>query len=118
MKVVIADRLGKGMNVAKGFESVGIDAIVVPGIGADMKLGDEMHKLEADFGLSFCGSGGAGAITAQTKYGYRAKHGLRSIDAGVRAIKDGHQVLGFGFMDTEALGKALGEALLFRESGD
>lgn len=118
MKVVIADRLGKGQNVAKGFESVGVEAIVVPGIGADMKLGDEMNNLEADFGISFCGSGGAGAITAQTKYGYRAKHGLRSIDAGVTAIREGHQVLGFGFMDTEALGKALGQAFIAREKGN
>ena len=40
VKLVIADRLGKGQNVAKGVEAVGGVAIVVPGMGADMRLGD------------------------------------------------------------------------------
>lgn len=117
MIIVIGDRLGKGKNVAMGIESAGLKAIVVAGIGADMRLGDEMNKVKADLGISFCGSGGAGAITAQSKYGYKAKHGLRSIDAGVTAVRDGFEVLGFGFMDTEALGKAIAEALIIRENG-
>lgn len=107
--VVIGDRLGKGQNVAKGVEAAGGKPIVIQGFGADMRLGDEMHANNADFGISFCGSGGAGAITAQSKYGYPARYGMRSIDEGVTAIRDGIKVLGFGFMDVEELGKRLTE---------
>ena len=110
--VVIGDRLGKGQNVAKGVESAGGKAIVVPGVGADMKLGDVMNAENADLGIPFCGSGGAGAITAQSKYGYPASHGMRSVDEGVTALKEGKKVLGFGFMDTEELGRRLTEELL------
>lgn len=112
VKVVIACRLGKGQNVARGVEEAGGEAIVVPGIGADMKLGDEMDKVDADFGISFCGSGGAGAIAAQTKYGYQAKYGMRSVEEGMTAIREGNKVLGFGFMDTEELGKKLVDAYI------
>lgn len=110
--VVIGDRLGKGQNVAKGIEAAGGTAIVIPGVGADMKLGDVMNAENADLGISFCGSGGAGAITAQSKYGYPASHGLRSVDEGVTALKSGKKVLGFGFMDVEELGKRLTEELI------
>lgn len=110
--IVIGDRLGKGQNVAKGIESVGGKAILIPGIGADMKLGDVMKSENADLGISFCGSGGAGAITAQSKYGYAATHGMRSVDEGITALREGKQVLGFGFMDTEELGKRLAEELI------
>ena len=61
--VVIADRMGKGQNVAKGVEAAGGKAFVVPGMGADMRLGDVMQQEHADMGISFCGSGGAGALT-------------------------------------------------------
>jgi uncharacterized protein (TIGR03577 family) len=111
LKIVIGDRLGKGQNIAKGIEKAGGIAVVIPGVAADMKLGDIMKKEEADLGLSFCGSGGAGAITAQNKYGYKAKYGMRSVDEGVTAIKDGFNVLGFGFMDIEELGEKLTLAL-------
>lgn len=107
--VVIADRLGKGQKVAQGVEAAGGRAIVVPGIGADMKLGDVMNQENASFGISFCGSGGAGAITANTKYGYPEKHGMRSIEEGVTALKNGSRALGFGFMDVEELGRRLTE---------
>lgn len=107
VKVVIADRMGKGQNVAKGIEAAGGEAIVVPGMGADMRLGDVMKKENADFGLSFCGSGGAGAITAKNKYGYSERHGMRSVQEGVTALQDGIQALGFGFMDIEELGTQL-----------
>lgn len=80
MVVVIGDRLGKGQKVAAGVEAAGGKAIVVPGVAADMKLGDVMNAEQADLGISFCGSGGAGAITAQTKYGYKARYGMRSIE--------------------------------------
>lgn len=110
--VVIADRLGKGQNVAKGVESAGGKAIVAPGMGADMRLGDVMQLENADLGISFCGSGGAGALTAATKYGYKERHGMRSIDEGVTAINDGKTVLGFGFMDQEELGKRIVEAYI------
>ena len=83
--VVIGDRLGKGQKVAAGAEKAGARAVVV-------------------------GSGGAGAITAQTKYGYKAKYGMRSVEEGVTAINEGCNVLGFGFMDKEELGERLVEA--------
>jgi uncharacterized protein (TIGR03577 family) len=117
VKVVIGDRLGKGQNVAKGVEAAGGIAIVIPGVGADMKLGDVMNKENADFGISFCGSGGAGAITAQTKYKYPAAYSLRSIEQGLTAIRDGKKVLGYGFMDTEELGRRLTEQFIQAKRG-
>ncbi|MCL1990726.1 MAG: glycine-rich SFCGS family protein [Defluviitaleaceae bacterium] len=110
--VVIADRLGKGQHVAKGVEAAGGRAVVVPGVAADMKLGDVMKAENADFGISFCGSGGAGAISANTKYGYPESHGMRSIEEGITALKEGKRALGFGFMDVEELGKRLTETYL------
>ncbi|CAJ1230473.1 MULTISPECIES: SFCGS family glycine-rich protein [Lactiplantibacillus] len=110
IKVVIADRMGKGQKVAAGVEEAGGTAVVVPGMGADMRLGDVMNQEQADMGISFCGSGGAGAITASTKYGYPERHGMRSIQEGITAIEEGKTVLGFGFMDKPELGKALTEA--------
>uniref|UniRef100_A0A3B0MCM1 Uncharacterized protein n=1 Tax=Arsenophonus endosymbiont of Trialeurodes vaporariorum TaxID=235567 RepID=A0A3B0MCM1_9GAMM len=105
--VVIGDRLGKGQKVATGVETAGGKATVIPCVAADMKLGDVMKEHNADLGISFCGSGGAGAITAQTKYGYKARYGMRSIEEGETAIADGCIVLGFGFMDKEELGERL-----------
>lgn len=110
--VVIGDRLGKGQRVAKGVEEAGGTAIVIPGVAADMKLGDVMKENDADFGISFCGSGGAGAITAENKYGYKASHGMRSIDEGITALKGGSRALGFGFMDSEELGRRLTEEMI------
>ncbi len=55
--VVIGDRLGKGQKVAAGVEKAGGRAVVVPGVAADMKLGDVMKAENATFGISFCGSG-------------------------------------------------------------
>lgn len=110
--VVIGDRLGKGQKVAAGVEKAGGRAVVVPGVAADMKLGDVMKAENATFGISFCGSGGAGAITAQTKHGYKAKYGMRSVEEGVTAINEGNNVLGFGFMDKEELGERLVQAWL------
>lgn len=111
--IVIGDRMGKGQKVAAGIDSVeGCRAIVVPGMAADMKLGDVMHKENADLGISFCGSGGAGALTAKNKYGYSERHGMRSIEEGETAIADGCKVLGFGFMDTEELGRRIAKAYL------
>ncbi|MGC3596201.1 SFCGS family glycine-rich protein, partial [Enterococcus faecium] len=69
IKVLNADRMGIGQNVAKALEAAGGKAVVVPGLGADMRLGDVMQQENADMGISFCGSGGAGALTAATKYG-------------------------------------------------
>ncbi len=110
--VVIGDRLGKGQNVAKGVEKAGGRAIVIPGVAADMKLGDVMNAEKGDIGISFCGSGGAGAITAQNKYGYKVRHGMRSVGEGETAIAEGCTVLGFGFMDKEELGEALVKAFI------
>jgi uncharacterized protein (TIGR03577 family) len=112
VKVVIGDRLGKGQRVAEGVRQAGGEPILIPGIGADMKLGDVMHENDADFGISFCGSGGAGAVTANTKYGYPYEFSLRTIDAGVTAIRNGAKVVGFGFLDQEELGRRLTEAYI------
>ncbi|WEV43604.1 SFCGS family glycine-rich protein [Lactobacillus sp. ESL0684] len=109
--IVVADRMGKGQKVASGIEKAGAKVVLVPGIGADMKLGDVMNENNADFGISFCGSGGAGAIIANNKYGYAERHGMRSITEGVTAIEDGIKVLGFGFMDKEELGEKIVEAI-------
>ncbi|WP_232697278.1 glycine-rich SFCGS family protein [Brevibacillus daliensis] len=109
IKVVIGDRLGKGQNIARGVEAAGGIPILIAGVGADMKVGDTMHKEQAEFGMSFCGSGGAGAVTAKTKYGYDVEFGLRSIDAGITALRNGKKVIGFGFMDVEELGRRMTE---------
>ncbi|MFC7442827.1 SFCGS family glycine-rich protein [Laceyella putida] len=109
VKVVIGDRLGKGQKVARGVEQAGGFPILIPGVGADMKVGDVMKKEDADFGICFCGSGGAGAITAQTKYKVPVEYGLRSIEAGITALRKGKKVVGFGFMDTDELGRRLTE---------
>ncbi|MCI1921647.1 MAG: glycine-rich SFCGS family protein [Liquorilactobacillus nagelii] len=111
IKVIVADRMGKGQKVVEGLKKGGLEAEIVPGIGADMRLGDEMKKKRADFGISFCGSGGAGAITANSKYGYPERHGMRSIQEGITAIEDGKKVLGFGFMDKIELGEKLAGAI-------
>ncbi|MDU4223610.1 MAG: SFCGS family glycine-rich protein [Enterobacter asburiae] len=50
--VVIGDRLGKGQKVAAGVEKAGGRAVVVPGMAADMKLGDVMKAENATFGIS------------------------------------------------------------------
>lgn len=116
VKLVIGDRLGKGQKVGAGAESAGAEVTVIAGVAADMKLGDVMKEKDADLGISFCGSGGAGAITAQTKYGYKARYGMRSIEEGVTAINEGCNVLGFGFMDKEELGQKLIEAFIAKNS--
>ncbi|MFV0379488.1 MAG: SFCGS family glycine-rich protein [Anaerorhabdus sp.] len=118
VKIVIAHRMGKGQNVAKGIEDAGGEAIVVPGIGADMKLGEFMKNHNADLGISFCGGGGGGALAAQNQYGYNATYDLRTVMAGVGAVKQGFDVLGFGFMDTEELGQKICEELIKRKSSD
>lgn len=56
--VVIGDRLGKGQKVGQGVENAGGKAVVIPGVAADMKLGDVMKAENAQLGISFCGSGG------------------------------------------------------------
>lgn len=103
--VVIGHRMGKGQLIAKGVEKAGGEAFVIEGMLADMKLGDVMHEKNADIGLSFCGSGGAGALTAANKYGYKAIHSRRTVGAFGQAIKDGYQVVGGQFMDSEELGE-------------
>ena len=52
--VVIGHRMGKGQKIAAGVEKAGGTAIVIPGVLADMKLGDVMNENNADLGLSFC----------------------------------------------------------------
>lgn len=86
--------------VVKGIQNAGGSAILIPGMTADMKLGDRMKEYNADFGISFCGSGGSGALAAAKKYGCTKRYSMRSVDEGKKAIKDGIQALGFGFMET------------------
>ena len=107
--IVIGELMGKGGHVADGIRKAGGEAHVIPGMAADMKLGDVMHEMNADLGISFCGSGGAGALMASNKYGYKCRHSMRSVDEGVTAVRDGIKVLGFGFMDIEELGKRIVE---------
>ena len=108
--VVIGSRLGKGQNIKIGVEKAGGEAIVIPGIGADMKLADKMKEVNADLGLSFCGSGGAGALNAQNLYGYKCKYDMHSVEQAEAAISEGVQALGLAFMDTEELGMSVVKA--------
>lgn len=108
--VVIGHRMGKGQRIAKGIEEAGGTAYVIPGMLADMKLGDVMQEKEADLGLSFCGSGGAGAISAANKYGYKYKQYQKTPVAFAQCIKDGCKVIGGPFMDSEELGRAVVKA--------
>ena len=110
--VVIGDRMGKGQHVADGVVKAGGEAYTIPGMAADMKLGDVMKEKNADLGISFCGSGGAGALNAQNKYGYKCRYGMRSIEEGEKAIADDIVALGFGFMDKEELGERIVKAWL------
>lgn len=105
--VVIGHRMGEGENVARGVKKAGGTPFVIPGFTADMKLGQVMHEKQADFGISFCGSGGAGAITAANQFNYKQKSSIRTVIDGVNALKQGYEVLGFGFMDIEELGYEL-----------
>ncbi|GAB2805826.1 SFCGS family glycine-rich protein [Streptomyces sp. NPDC054796] len=112
VKIVIGHRLGKGQAVADGVRAAGAEPVLIPGPGADMKVGDVMAAEDAALGISFCGSGGAGAVTAKAKYGHDIEFGMRSPRAGVTAVEQGRTVLGFGFLDSEELGFAVAEALL------
>ncbi len=118
LTIVIGHRMGKGEAVARGIEKAGAKAIVIPGMAADMKLGDVMKEHDADLGISFCGSGGAGAMTAQNKYQYKATSHIRSIQAAVTAVEEGYEVIGLGFMDVEELGEKVTQALIKRQAHD
>jgi uncharacterized protein (TIGR03577 family) len=117
LTIVIGHRLGKGQQVAKGIEAAGVRAILIPGPAGDMRVGDVMEAEGADLGISFCGSGGAGAVTARSKYGYEIEYNMRSADAGVTAVATGKKVLGFGFLDTEELGNRVALALIKKLGG-
>lgn len=117
IKVVIGHRLGKGQQTAEGVRQAGGEPVLIAGMGADMQLGDVMHREGADLGLSFCGSGGAGAITANSTYGYPMEFGLSTVEAGITAIEQGKRVIGFGFMDSEELGRRLVEAYAKQQGG-
>lgn len=108
--VIIGHRMGKGQRIAKGIEEAGGTAWVIEGMLADMKLGDVMNDKEADLGLSFCGSGGAGAIQAANKYGYKYQQYQKTPAAFAKCIKDGCKVVGGPFMDDEELGRTIVKA--------
>jgi uncharacterized protein (TIGR03577 family) len=115
LTIVIGHRLGKGQQVAKGVEAAGVRAVLIPGPAGDMRVGDVMDAEGADLGISFCGSGGAGAVTARSKFGYEIEFNMRSADAGVTAVQTGKRVLGFGFLDTEDLGFRIATALIKKQ---
>lgn len=115
LTIVIGHRLGKGQEVARGVEEAGVRAVLIPGPAGDMRVGDVMEQEKADLGISFCGSGGAGAVTAKAKYGHEIEFGLRSVDAGVTAVQTGKTVLGFGFLDTHELGLRIARELIKRQ---
>ncbi|MGT3086513.1 SFCGS family glycine-rich protein, partial [Salmonella enterica] len=102
--VVIGDRLGKGQKVAAGVEKAGGRAVVVPGVAADMKLGDVMTAENATFGISFCGSGGAGGVTPQTPNRLKAENGVRSGGESGTAPPQGCNLLGVGFFGKKKTG--------------
>lgn len=108
--VIIGHRMGKGQNIAKGVEAEGGEAYVIPGMLADMKLGDTMHEKNGDIGLSFCGSGGAGAIQANLKYHYKYRQQVQGANGFATAVKDGCIVIGGPFADTEEIGRAVVKA--------
>lgn len=108
--VVIGHRMGQGKRIAKGVEEAGGTAFVIEGMLADMKLGDVMNEMQADLGLSFCGSGGAGAISAAKKYGFKFKQCQNSADAFALSVRDGCKVVGGTFMDNEDIGIAVVKA--------
>ncbi|SUX87623.1 Uncharacterised protein [Citrobacter koseri] len=94
--VVIGDRLGKGQKVAAGVEKAGGRAVVVPGVAADMKLGDVMKAENATFGISFCGSGGAGRHHgAKQVWLTKPNTGCALWMKAFTAINEGCNVLGF-----------------------
>lgn len=105
--VVIGHRMGKGQRIAAGVEKAGGEAYVIPGVLADMKLGDKMKELNADIGLSFCGSGGAGALNAQNKYGYKAQQQQKNALQFATCVRNGYQVIGGPFQDSEDIGEAV-----------
>ena len=108
--VVIGHRMGKGQKIAAGVEKAGGTAIVIPGVLADMKLGDVVHENDADLGLSFCGSGGAGALAAANKYGYKVEQQQKSHLQFAACVKKGCRVIGGPFQDSEELGEAVVKA--------
>ncbi len=108
--VIIGQRMGGGKRIAAGIEAAGGTAHVIPGMLADMKLGDVMQEMGADLGLSFCGSGGAGALNAQNKYGYKAAQAQRSPNDFANRIKEGCIVIGGPLQDKEDLGTAVVKA--------
>jgi uncharacterized protein (TIGR03577 family) len=110
--IVVGDRMGKGMKVVEGIVEAGGIGIHVPGMAADMKVGEIMKAENADLGISFCGSGGAGALMAENAYGFKSEHHLRTIDAGITALKNGAIVLGFGFIDNKEIGRRITKALI------
>ncbi len=114
LTIVVGHRLGKGQEVARGIEEAGVRAVLIPGPAGDMRVGDVMAEEKADLGISFCGSGGAGAVTAKSKYGHDIEFGMRSVDAGVTAVQAGKTVLGFGFLDTYELGHRIATELVRR----
>lgn len=79
--VVIGDRLGKGQKVAAGVEKAGGRAVVVPGVAADMKLGDVMKAENATFGISFA------AAVVRVRLLRRPNTATRRNTACVRSMK-------------------------------
>ncbi len=85
--VVIGDRLGKGQKARRRRWKSGRTCCGRPRVAADsavFKGHNESGKRHLRHLL--CGKGGAGAITAQTKYGYKAKYGMRALLMRARSL--------------------------------
>lgn len=122
MKIVIGTRMGGGKQIAAGaekaFKEAGVDgsAVVIPGMAADMRLGATIKAENADLGISQCGSGGAGAITASTMLGWKQKSHIDSADGAAQAVHEGYRLIGMPFNDTEEVGYKIAKALIEEKS--
>ena len=122
LKIIIGTRMGKGEAIKAGaekaFKEAGVEgtAICIPGMAADMRLGAVIKQENADLGISQCGSGGAGAITASTMLGWKQKSQIDSADGAATAVHEGYRLIGMRFNDTEEVGYKIARALIEESS--
>ena len=118
LTIVIGTRMGNGQKIAAGiekaFQESGVDgkAVVIPGMAADMRLGATIKQENADLGISQCGSGGAGAITASTMLGWKQKSSIDSAEGAAQAVREGYKLVGMRFNDTEEVGYQVAKTLI------
>lgn len=124
LKIVIGTRMGGGSKIAAGVEKAFREARVdgsvqvIPGMAADMRLGTIIKQENADLGISQCGSGGAGAITASTMLGWKQKSHIDSAEGAAQAVYEGYRLIGMPFNDTEEVGYQIAKALIEKTNRD